>query len=139
MRKCGLKIPTDSLICSAQEQVIRTPFCRMCGDGGETVTHIVSECSKLDNVARMVHLKLCEKLNLKKSEKCYLHNPETVTENANYKLVWNMHIQYDNVTVERRPDIVIENKMEKTAITIDAAKTGEKRITVKEREKIEKH
>ena len=40
---------------------------------GETISHIVSECSRLaqrdykrrhDNVARMVHWKLCEKSNL---------------------------------------------------------------------------
>ena len=63
-------------VCSAQEQVIRTncvkyyidksvdsPFCRMCGETGKTISHIVSECSKLaqreykrrHDVARVVH------------------------------------------------------------------------------------
>ena len=88
MKKCHLKIPTEALISAAQEQAIRTyyvkyhidksvdsPSYRMCGETGKTISHIVSECSKLaqreykrwqDNVARMVHLKLCEKLNLEK-------------------------------------------------------------------------
>ena len=34
-----------------------------------------------------------------------------------------MNIQCDNVIVERRPDIVIANKMEKTAIIIDRDNT----------------
>ena len=33
-----------------------------------------------------------------------------------------MKIQFDNVIVEKTPDIVIVNKMEKTAIIIDVAK-----------------
>ena len=55
----------------------------MCGETGEAVSHIVSECLKLaqrrykrrnDNAARMFHQKLCEKYNIKKKKKWYLHN-----------------------------------------------------------------
>ena len=62
-------------------------------------------------VARIIHWKLCEKFNLEKSEKWYLHNPQTVTENVNHKVMWDMKIQFDNVTEERKLDIVIANKM----------------------------
>ena len=84
--KCDLKIPSKALICSAQEQAIRTnydkyhidksvdlPSCRMCGEKGKTISHIVSECSKLsqreckrryDNVTRMINVNFCEKFNL---------------------------------------------------------------------------
>ena len=84
----------------------------------------MSECSKLaqrenrrkhGSVARMVHWKLCKKFNLEKSEKWYLHNHQTVTENLNHKLLWDKNIQCDNVTFERKPDIAIVNKMEKIA------------------------
>ena len=47
-----------------------------------------------------------------------------------------MNIKPDNVIVERRPDIVIVNNMEKTAIIIDVAIPGDKIITGKENEKI---
>ena len=50
-----------------------------------------------------------------------------------------MNIQYDNIIAERRPDIVIVNKMEKTAIIIDVAIPGDKRIIDKEKVKIEKY
>ena len=67
---------------TAQEQAIRTnntkfyidktidsPLCRMCGERSETVSHIVSQCSKLaqkeykrrhDNVEKYIHWKLCK-------------------------------------------------------------------------------
>ena len=50
-----------------------------------------------------------------------------------------MNIQCENVIVEMKPDIVIVNKMEKTAIIIDAAIPGDKRVIDKEKEKIEKY
>ena len=58
-REYDLQIPSEALICSAQEQSIKTnygkyhinksvgsPSCIMCGETGETISHIVSECSK---------------------------------------------------------------------------------------------
>ena len=50
-----------------------------------------------------------------------------------------MNIQCGNITVEKKPDIVIVNKMEKTAIITDVAIPGDKRIIDKETEKIEKY
>ena len=41
--------------------------------------------------------------------------------------------------MERRSDVVIANKMEKAAIITDVAIPGNKRITDKEKQKIEKH
>ena len=120
----------------------------MCGKTGKTISHTVSECSKLiqreykrrhDNVATVVHEKLCKKFNLGKSEKWYLHNPQNFSENVNHKLIWDMNIQCDKITMEGRPDIAIANKMEKTAVIIDVAIPGNKRITDKEKENIEKY
>ena len=60
LRSAGLKIQTETLLCAAQEQALRTnyvnhhidksiesPLCRLCEENGETVYHIVSECKKL--------------------------------------------------------------------------------------------
>ena len=80
----------------------------------------------------MVHWKLCEKLNLEKSEKWSQHSPQTLTENVSYKLIWELNIQCDNVIMEKRPDIVIVNKMEKRAIIIDFTIPGDKIIIDKE-------
>ena len=80
------------------------------------------------DVVRMVNWKLCENFNFEKSEKWYLQNPQIVTENVNQILIWDMNIQCDNVIAERKPDFFIANKMEKTAVIMDAAITLDKRI-----------
>ena len=84
MAKSDLKGQTKALICSAQEQSIRTnnikynidktaesPLCIMCCTRNEAISHIVSECGKLvqkeykqrhDSVGRYLHWQFCEKL-----------------------------------------------------------------------------
>ena len=91
-----------------------------------------------DNVVRMVNWKLFENFNFEKSEKWYLQNPQIVTENVNQILIWDMNIQCDNVIAERKPDFFIANKMEKTAVIMDAAITLDKRILTR-KWKIEKY
>ena len=128
------------------DKSVDSPFCRMFDEIGETISYIVRECSKLaqkeykrrhNNVARMVYWKLCEKSNLEKSEKWSLHNPQTVTENVNHKLIWDMNIQRNNIIVERKSGIVIVNEMEKTTIIIDVAIPEDKIITDNEKMKFE--
>ena len=148
MRKNDLKIPTEVLIYTVWEKAIRinyvkyhidksvdSPSCEMCGETSKTINHNVIEYSKLaqreckrrhDNVARMAHSNLRKIFNFEDSEKWYLHNPQTVTENLNLGQIWDVNIQFDNVTMERRPDIVTDNKMDKTAIIIDVAVPGER-------------
>lgn len=161
MRQSDLKITTEALICAAQEQAIRTnyikynidktadsPRCRLCKERGETVSHIVSECKRLaetdykarhDNVARMIHWKLSEKFMLARSDKWYEHRRETASENTTHKLLWDMNIQFDHTIEAGRPDIVIMDKVEKSAIIIDVAIPGDKRKNEKEKGKIEKY
>ena len=71
------------MLCTRTSSKSVDSSCRMCGETGEIVSHIGSECSKLaqreykrrhDNVVRMVHWKLCEKFNLEKSEKWHLQS-----------------------------------------------------------------
>ena len=77
-------------------------ICRACGAADETVAHIVSKYSKLaqkeykqvrhDNVAKMLHWKLFEKLGFNKAEKWYIHKPEKVLESENCKILWEFPI-----------------------------------------------
>ena len=77
---------TEKTTCAAQEQALRTnytknkidqtsenPLFKMCGERVEIVQHVICECKKLvqreyksrhDTVAKLVHLKLCEKHSL---------------------------------------------------------------------------
>ena len=110
MRKSGLKGCTKALICSAQKQSIRpkyikynmdktgkSPLCRMCGTRNETVCHIASECGKLaqkkykrkyNSVGRYVYWQFCEKLGFNRAKLWYKHEPGSVIENENFKILW---------------------------------------------------
>ena len=74
-----------------------------------------------DNVAKVVHWKLCEKYHLEKKDKWYEHAPDSVSENDEVKLLWDLNIQCDHVIESRRPDIVAVNKQEKKCTIIDIA------------------
>ena len=88
-RKRDLKVETKALTFAAQEQALRkkkyvkfsigksvdSPLCRMCNQKGETINHILSkmlaqkECKRRhDNIARLVHWKLCGKYDMRRSE-----------------------------------------------------------------------
>ena len=156
-----LKVQTEALIFAAQEQALRTnyikhnidktaesPLCRMCREKGETVQHLICECSKLaqreykrrhDNIAKLIHWKLCGEHKFVRKEKWYEHCPEGVVENEQIKLIWDMNIQCDNVIEARRPDLILIRKEEKTCIIIDVAVPGDSRVNEKEIEKIEKY
>ena len=155
-----LKVQTEATICAAQEQALRTnytknkidktsenPLCRMCGERGETVQHIIYECKKLtqreykrrhDTVAKLVHWKLCEKHNLEIKEKWYEYGRERVVED-DAKLIWGINIQCDNVMEARRSDLILVDKKAISCVIIDVAIPGDCRICEKEIEKIEKY
>ena len=91
LKKGDLKPETEALLCAAQEQALRincvkfhihrtveSPLCRLHGEKGEHVTHLISEYKKLaqkefkrrhDNVTRIVHWKLCGLYHLKQAGK----------------------------------------------------------------------
>ena len=159
MRKSVLKGCTEALICSGPEQSLRTnyikynidktgesPLCRMCGSRNETISHIVSECDKLaqmeckrrrlseeeDSVGRYVHWQFCEKLGFNRARLWYEHEPESVVENENFKILWSFTIQCDHMIETRRPDIVVVDKVKKEAMIIDVAIPGVMTVCDKE-------
>ena len=152
---------TEATICAAQHQALRrnytknkidktseNPLCRMCGERGETVQHIICECKKLaqreykrrhDTVAKLVHWKLCEKHNLERKEKWYEQCPEGVVEDDDVKWICDINIQCDNAIEARRPYLIFVDKKTKSCVIIDVAIPGDCWIREKEFEKIEKY
>ena len=94
---------------AAQNQSIRTnlvkaeidkslggSLCRVCRKVDESIDRIVSDCSKLaqkeykrshDNLGKIVHWKLASKCNFKAGDKWYEHEPESVLEAEDYKIL----------------------------------------------------
>ena len=110
-----LEEQTEAMICAAQEQVLRTnhtrnkidktlanPLCRIYGERGETVQHIIRERKNLaqreckrrpDTIAKLVHWKLREKHNLEGKEEWYEHCPDRVVGDDDVELIWDINIQ----------------------------------------------
>ena len=156
-----MKRETESLIVAAQNQNIRTnlvkakidksqgySLCRVCRKIDESINHIVSGCGKLaqkeykrrhNNLGKIVHWKLAKKCNFEAGDKWYEHEPESVLENEDYKILLDFSIQTDHVIEARRPDLVVVDKKERSCKIIDFAVPGDSRIEEKEKDKIEKY
>ena len=89
----------------------------------KTISHIASTCEKLtqkkykrrhDNVARIVHWKLCNKYNLRRSGKSYKHASEGVAENEEVKILWDVMIQCNREVKAGKPNIAVANKNERS-------------------------
>ena len=124
-----LKRETESLIVAAQNQSIRRnlvkakidksqgdSLCRVCRKVDGSIDHIVSGCSKLaqkeykrrhDNWGKIVHWKFARKSNFEAGGKWYEHEPESVLENEDYKILWDFSIQTDHVIEARKTDLVV--------------------------------
>ena len=130
------------------DHTAESPLCRMCRSKGETVAHVVSECSKLvqkeykgrhHNVARYIHWQLCGQRGLERASSWYEQKPEVVVESENVKILWDFTVQCDWEIEARRPDIVFIDKKEREVVIIDVAIPGDDRVKDKELEKVEKY
>ena len=119
LQNADLKRETQSLIVATQNQSIRTKLvkakidksqgnslCRVCRKVNESIDHIVSGCSKLaqkeykrrpDNLGKIVHWKLARMCYFEGGYKWYEHEPESVLENEDYKILRDFSIQTDHV------------------------------------------
>ena len=145
---------------AAQNQSIRTnlvkaktdkkqgdSLCRVCRKVDESIDNIVSGCSKLaqkenkrrhDNLGKIIHWKLARKCNFEAGDQWYEHEPESVLENEDYKMMWDFSIQTD-VIEARRLDLVVVGKKERSCKIIDFAVPGDSKTEEKEKDKVEKY
>ena len=84
-------------------------------------------------------MKLARECNFESGDKWYEHEPESVLENEEYKILWDFSIQTDHVIEARRPDLVVVDKKYRSCEIIDFAVPGDSRIEGKEEDKTEKY
>ena len=120
----------------------------MCKTRDETVTHFISDCSKLaqtdykarhDRVASAVHWSIMKAHGLHHTKSWYKHKADKVVENEDVKLLWGSNIQVDKFIEARRPDIILIRRKKKECVIIDIAVQGDMRTQMKEDKKIEKY
>ena len=107
----------------------------MCKKVDESIDHIVSGCIKLaqkeyirrhDNLGKIVHWKLTRKYDFEAGDKWHEHEPGSILENEDYKILWDFCIQTDHVIEAQRPDLVLVDKKERICKIIDFAVPGER-------------
>ena len=75
-----------------------------------------------------MHWEVARKHNFEAGDKWYEHEPESVLENEDYKILWDFSIGTDHVIEAQRPDLVAVDKKERTCKIIDFAFPGDTRI-----------
>lgn len=155
---------TEGFLCAIQDQVmatrsylkyivkdpaINTTNCRMCGEGNETIEHIISSCKKLaakeytdrhNNVAKIIHDELCVRYGLvQQHQPYYRYHPESVLENETCKIYWDREILTDRAVQHNRPDICILNKVEQRVVFVEISVPSPVNIQKKHTEKIDKY
>ena len=159
LKSSTLKRSTESTIAAIQEQAISIKFiekhifsvedddtCRICRVEKETIHHIISGCDGLsptkylerhDNVCKYIHvLLLLEHGFIEKYIPWYQHQPTQVAENNSTKILWNFSIQSDHEVLNNKHDIIMVDKINKTANLIEVAVPNDYNICNKRLQKI---
>ena len=82
-------------------------------------------------------MELCQKFSLVGEIKWYYHKPVSEVENDGVKILWSFNIQIDHAIQHRKPNVVMLYKTERKCHLIDIAVPGDKRIELKEQEKVD--
>ena len=125
------------MICAIQEQAITTRYiqwkihhttdndrCWLCRQAAETIHHIMSGCivmaptkylQRHNNVCTYVHGLLLNEFDFKENQTAwYQHQPWTVKENANPKILWNFTVQTDHALQQTWHHCNQQNKQQST-------------------------
>ena len=159
LKSSTLKRSTESTVAPIQEQVISTKYikkhvfnvknddtCRIYHIKKETIHHIISSRDRLSptkylerhaDVCKYIHvLFLLEHGFIEKYIPWYQHQPAQVVENNSIKIMWNFPIQTDHEVINNKPDIIVMDKLNKTANLIKVAVPNDYNICNKRLQKI---
>jgi hypothetical protein len=139
----NIKGETESTIVAAQDQAISTNYfknkilkkdieskCRLCKQHEETIDHLTSGCSILakneylmrhDKLCKHLYYSICKALGTETIDKWYTDMPRPVYEEEDVAVLRNQPVHTDREVAANRPDIIIQNKKEKTCTPIDVA------------------
>ena len=126
------------------DKTLQNSKCRLCGEGNETINHIISECSKLAQkeyktrhvwVGKVIHWEMYKKFKFDQTNNWYMHNQASVLENDTHKLLWDFDVKTDRLISARRPDLIIINNKKKKKRTCKIVDFVNHRVKLKENEK----
>lgn len=162
LKYTDLKGETESLLCAAQEQALKTRYiehkifktrlddkCRLCKNHIETVNHIMDSCPILaqkeyldrhNKVCNAIHFEICKFFGCDiKTDKWYEHIPQKVTINTegSVTMLYDQQIITDREVGANKPDLII--RTQKECYIIDVSIPSDKNIITKEAEKVLKY
>ena len=130
---------------------VTTELCRLCSEHRETVHHLLSGCKVLaageylkrhNNCLMVLAVEWC-KMNGLIPKETNSYNVKwcrgTVLSDGERKMIWDFEYQMRKTTTARRPDLILEDNMEKKIFIIDMACPNESNIAKKRREKLDKY
>ena len=85
-----------------------------------------------------MHWKILNHCNINTTTKWYKHQSETVTENENVTILWDMQVHTDRTSSTNKPEIIIIDKQEKMFMLIDMAVPFDRNTSIKVAEKLSK-
>ena len=154
---------TEGFVCAAQEDVIYTRNycssvahmdvenkCRMCGEPGESIRHLVSGSTMLaqreyrrrhDTMGLRVYWEVCGNLGLKRSEKWHQEVPEGVRKSADgsVEVWWDQKVVTPTYFEASRPDMVVIDRTNRKWLLVDFSVPYDANVAKKEKEKIDKY
>ena len=81
--------------------------------------------------AAHIHWTICKEFSIEVKEWWYEYEPTTATEKDSVTILWNMTLQTDRTIAANTPDIVLENKKDKSYLLIDMTIPLDTNISVK--------
>ena len=103
-------------------------MCRECGKAMETVKHILNMCEpkgfalyneRHDRAIVIVLWRLLKEYGFKQQEPWYKIEANPVYENRSVKILWDPSIPKDEEMTERRPDLVVEDRLYKSNFIVE--------------------
>ena len=156
-----LRPQTEALILAAQDDVLHTRWyqnrilknssplmCRECGKAMETVKHILSMCEpkgfslykeRHDRAILIVLWRLLKEYGFKQEEPWYKLEAKPVYENRAVKILWDPSIPTDDEMTERRPDLVVEDRLCKSIYIIEMSVPTDSNSNGRWQEKFQKY
>jgi len=102
----------------------------MCHSATETIFDILSACPMLastdylrwhNSVASLLHKNICDFYSIVTCDRPWLHTPSPLVMSGNVKILWDFNIRTDHAISVHRPDIVIVDGHDHSAILLDVA------------------
>ncbi|XP_045480902.1 uncharacterized protein LOC123685290 [Harmonia axyridis] len=142
-------VPTRTYVKHILKQQVESTKCRMCNVAEETIQHLSSGCSTIagtkylsrhDNMGKVVHQLLClQKQLVQHFTPHHIYKPQTIVENEQHKIYWDLAVTTDRGVEHNRPDMVVWDNKKKTVIIIDFAVPQDNNLAKSYAEKISKY